>query len=48
MKLKTYSYNVKYHFPKVGGFEILSGVQGLHQTNTNLGEEILIPDATIR
>ena len=47
MKLKTYSYNVKYHFPKVGGFEILSGAQGLHQTNTNFGEEILIPDATI-
>lgn len=47
MKLKTFSYNAKYHFPKVGAIEILSGVQGLHQTNTNFGEEILIPDATI-
>jgi iron complex outermembrane receptor protein len=47
MKLKTFSYNAKYHFPKIGSVEILSGVQGLHQTNTNFGEEILIPDATI-
>jgi len=47
MKLKTFSYNVKYHFPKIGSVEILSGVQGLHQTNTNFGEEILIPDALI-
>lgn len=47
MKLKTFSYNVKYHFPKVGAIEILTGAQGLHQTNTNFGEELLIPDATI-
>ena len=47
MKLKTYSYNAKYHFPKIGNLEILSGVQGLHQTNTNFGEELLIPDATV-
>ncbi|MGJ8744570.1 TonB-dependent receptor [Polaribacter sp.] len=47
MKLKTFSYNAKYHFPKIGNVEILSGVQGLHQTNTNFGEEILIPNATI-
>lgn len=47
MKLKTYSYNVKYHFPKLGKLEILGGIQGLHQTNTNFGEEILIPNATV-
>ncbi|KGL63723.1 TonB-dependent receptor [Polaribacter sp. Hel1_85] len=47
MKLKTFTYNAKYHFPKIGNLEILSGVQGLHQTNTNFGEEILIPDAKI-
>lgn len=47
MKLKTYSYNVKYHFPKTGNFEVLSGIQGLHQTNTNFGEEILIPNADV-
>jgi iron complex outermembrane receptor protein len=47
MKLKTYTYNVKYHYPKIGNLEILSGVQGLYQTNTNFGEELLIPDAKI-
>ncbi|MGB1284066.1 MAG: TonB-dependent receptor domain-containing protein, partial [Polaribacter sp.] len=47
MKLKTFTYNAKYHFPKIGNIEILSGIQGLHQTNTNFGEEILIPDATM-
>lgn len=45
MKLKTFSYNAKYHFPKLGDVEILSGIQGLHQTNTNFGEEILIPNS---
>ncbi len=47
MKLKTFTYNAKYHFPKIGSLEILSGIQGLHQTNTNFGEEILIPNATV-
>ena len=47
MKLKTFTYNGKYHFPKMGNLEILSGVQGLHQTNTNFGEEILIPNAKV-
>ena len=48
MKLKTFSYNAKYHFPKIGNLEILSGVQGLQQTNTNFGEEILIPNANVK
>ncbi len=47
MKLKTFSYNTKYHFPKFGKFELLLGAQGLHQTNTNFGEELLIPNATV-
>ncbi len=47
MKLKTFTYNAKYHFPKIGNLEILSGIQGLHQTNTNFGEEILIPNANM-
>ena len=47
MKLKTFSYNAKYYFPKLDEIEILSGVQGLHQTNTNFGEEILIPNASV-
>lgn len=46
MKLKTASYNVKYYLPKSGNLETIIGVQGLHQTNENSGEELLIPDAT--
>jgi iron complex outermembrane receptor protein len=46
MKLKTFNYNAKYHFPKMGNFESIVGIQGMHQTNTNFGEEYLIPDAT--
>ena len=46
MKLKTFSYDAKYHFPKTELLSVIVGVQGMHQTNKNLGEEILIPDAT--
>ncbi|QLE03012.1 TonB-dependent receptor [Galbibacter sp. BG1] len=46
MKLHTLSYNIQYHLPKLGQFETIFGVQGMHQTNENFGEEILIPDAT--
>ncbi|MWB95830.1 TonB-dependent receptor [Flavobacterium sp. GA093] len=46
MKLKTFNYNAKYHFPKFGKIETIVGVQGMHQTNDNLGEEYLIPNAT--
>ena len=47
MQLKTFSYNLKYHFPAIGNIEILLGSQGLYQTNRNFGKEILIPDAII-
>ncbi|MFL0081450.1 TonB-dependent receptor [Tenacibaculum maritimum] len=47
MKLKTLSYNFKYHFPKFKKLETLLGLQGIYQTNTNFGEEILIPNARI-
>jgi iron complex outermembrane receptor protein len=30
----------------MGKLESILGIQGMHQTNTNLGEEYLIPDAT--
>lgn len=46
MKLKTANYDVKYNLPKLGKFETIVGVQGMHQVNTNYGEEQLIPDAT--
>ena len=46
MKLKTFNYDVKYHLPIVGKFETIVGVQGMHQKNSNYGEEELIPNAT--
>ena len=46
MKLKTLNYDVKYHLPKLGKFETILGIQGMTQTNTNYGEESLIPDAS--
>lgn len=46
MKLKTANYDVKYNLPELGKFETIVGIQGMHQTNTNYGEEILIPNAT--
>ncbi len=46
MKLKTFNYDIKYHLPQMGKFETIIGVQGMHQTNTNYGEELLIPDAS--
>ncbi|WP_026712475.1 TonB-dependent receptor [Flavobacterium daejeonense] len=46
MKLKTFNYDAKYYLPKMGKLESIVGIQGMHQTNTNFGEEYLIPDAT--
>ena len=46
MKLKTLNYDVKYYLPEMGKFETIFGVQGMSQSNTNYGEEVLIPDAT--
>ncbi|RLD19333.1 MAG: TonB-dependent receptor [Bacteroidetes bacterium] len=47
MKLKTYTYDVKWHSPAFeNSLSFIVGVQGMYQTNENSGEEILIPDAT--
>ncbi len=47
MKLKTFNYDAKFYLPKLGKVESILGIQGMSQTNTNSGEEFLIPDATI-
>ncbi len=47
MKLKTFNYDIKYHFPKFKDVELITGLQGMSQTNRNLGEELLIPNAKI-
>lgn len=46
MKLKTFNYDLKYNLPTLGRFETIVGVQGMSQSNSNYGEEQLIPDAT--
>lgn len=46
MKLKTFNFNIKYNLPRFGRFETIVGLQGISKTNTNYGEEILIPNAT--
>ncbi|MBT8317195.1 MAG: TonB-dependent receptor [Lutibacter sp.] len=45
MKLNTLNYNTKYTLPKLGNIETIVGLQGMHQTNDNYGEEYLIPNA---
>ena len=47
MKLKTLTYDLKYHLPKLNKIESIVGIQGLTQRNDNFGEEILIPNAKI-
>jgi len=45
MKLRTFNYDAKYYLPTFGKIESIFGVQGMYQTNTNFGEEQLIPNA---
>ncbi|WP_419211401.1 TonB-dependent receptor [Maribacter sp. X9] len=46
MKLQTLSYNLQYNLARIGAVETIVGLQGMNQTNSNYGEEVLIPDAT--
>lgn len=46
LRLNTYGYNIKYNLPEIKDFETIIGIQGIYQTNKNLGEELLIPNAT--
>lgn len=47
MKLNTFNYDAKYYLPNFGKVESIFGVSGMHQTNENYGEELLIPNATV-
>lgn len=47
MKLKTFSYNLRYHLPEIKSIESIIGFQGMNQNNSNSGEALLIPDASI-
>lgn len=47
MNLQTSTYNLKWNSPSFSNekLDFIVGSQGMYQTNTNSGEEILIPDA---
>lgn len=42
--LRTFNYNAGYHFQERNGWKSTLGVNGMFQTNTNKGEEAIIPD----
>ena len=47
MNLGTWSYDAKWFSPRLGDrWIVTAGSQGTLQTNTNHGQEVLIPDAT--
>ena len=48
MDLETTTFDLKYIFPKSEKLELVFGTNILSQTNTNYGEEELIPDADKR
>jgi iron complex outermembrane receptor protein len=41
--LNTLNYNVRYNFEKSKGWETSVGIGGMWQSNTNRGEEFMIP-----
>lgn len=47
MNLTTYNYDVKWFLPSINKLDVVLGFQGKNQTNTNRGDEFLIPDAQI-
>ena len=47
INLVSYNYDVKWFLPTLKKIDIIMGVQGKNQTNTNRGHEILIPDASM-
>lgn len=45
--LKTLNYNLQYHAPSKNNGRFSVGVAGMNQSNTNKGEEAIIPDYNI-
>jgi len=44
LHLNTITYDVKYSFPDLKGWEITPGINGMYQINSNKGTEFIIPD----
>jgi iron complex outermembrane receptor protein len=47
MKLNTFNYNVKYFLADLDHWETAVGINGMFQTNENLGHEVIIPDYNV-
>ncbi|MGE0637831.1 MAG: TonB-dependent receptor [Bacteroidia bacterium] len=45
--LNTYTYDVKYFLPEMAGFETTIGLNGMQQSNSNKGEEFIIPEYSL-
>ncbi len=45
MQLNTLNYDVKWYLPHWKKTESILGIQGIHQTNSNFGTNILLPNA---
>ncbi|MBL7738510.1 MAG: TonB-dependent receptor [Chitinophagaceae bacterium] len=45
--LRTVNYNVQYHFAEKNRWKTSIGINGMQQTNTNKGEEQLIPEYSL-
>ncbi len=45
--LNTFNYDFTYHLPELSGWETSVGVNGFQQSNTNKGEEFLIPEYSL-
>jgi len=46
-KLSTVNYNLQYHFSEKKNWKTTIGINGMEQTNSNLGEEQLIPEYSL-
>jgi iron complex outermembrane receptor protein len=45
--LNTYTYDVKYFLPEMASFETSIGLNGMQQSNSNKGEEFIIPEYSL-
>jgi iron complex outermembrane receptor protein len=46
-RLRTLNYNSAYHFGDRKGWTLSIGINGMHQTNANEGEEVIIPEYSL-
>ena len=44
LDLRTFTYDLKYSFPEIKGWEATLGLNGMYQGNINRGTEFIIPD----